>query len=76
MKIEGFAQRLEAVLEYAYELAGLWTNTPIAAKIDTEINALKNGVENGNAEEVTYELFPSLKETLTFAEAEYQRVEG
>jgi len=73
---EGFQQRYERTLDEAQELSGLWTNTVIADKIDIELAALKNGVENGDAEEVTYELLPQLKETLTFAEAEYQRVEG
>ncbi len=76
MKKEGFEQRYKKTLEEAQELSGLWTNTSIADKIDIEIEALKNGVENGDVEEVTYELLPRLTETIKFAEAEYQRVEG
>jgi len=76
MKQMGFQQRYEKALEEARELSGLWTNTAISDKLDIEIELLVRGVENGDAEEVTDELFPQLKETITYAEEELQRVEG
>lgn len=76
MKNLTFEKRLEKILEHARELSGLWTNTPIADKIDIEINALLAGVENGDAEEVTDELLPQLKETIQFAETQLQIHEG
>ena len=76
MTTVGFEQELNNALDEAQELSGLWTNTPIADKIDIEMNALLEGVKNGDAEEVTYELLPTLKETLKFADRELQIAEG
>ena len=73
---QGFEQRYKIALEEAIELSGLWTNTPIADKIDIEIAALIKGVENGDGEEVTDELLPALIETINYAETTLQEQES
>ncbi len=76
MKKDGFAEGLQKTLADAQELSGLWTGTAIASKLDMEIEALKNSVENGNTETVTNELHQQLKETVKFADEELQKIEG
>lgn len=76
MKKEGFAKRLETTLDHAQELVGLWTNTTIANVLDVRIKEVLDGINDGDAEKVTYELFPQLTETVNYAEKELQRVEG
>lgn len=76
MKQDGFEQRYKKALDEAMELANLWTNTPIADKIEFDVQELKIGVRQGYAEQVTDELFPQLRATLRFAEEELIRTEG
>ena len=76
MNRQGFAERLEAIISYAKDLSEVWTNTHISDKLDMEIESVMSGVVDGEAEDVTYELLPQLKETITYADTELRHSRG
>ncbi len=72
MTKQTFAMRYKAIIADACDTSELWTGTIISDIIEVQKEQLIVGVENGDAEEVTDELFPRLRETIESAQKQYE----
>lgn len=64
--------RYQTIIAEACEASELWIGTCISDIIEIQKRTLVKGVENCDAEEVTYELLPRLRETIQLAHNQYE----